>query len=58
MKTKSLFIAAALVVGLASVVVANNEPTAAGVAVVSVKGSELVKVIYKGNAGKVKVTHE
>ena len=56
MKTKSLYFAALLVIGAAVSAVAKEEPTNAGMAVVSVKGSEVVKVIYKGEtAGKVKV---
>ena len=56
MKTKSLYLAALLVIGAAVTAVGKNEPSNAGMAVVAVKGSEVVKVIYKGeNAGKVKL---
>jgi hypothetical protein len=56
MKTKSLYFAALLVVGAAVTAVGKNEPSNAGMAVVSVKGSQVFKVIYKGeNEGKVKI---
>jgi uncharacterized protein (DUF2141 family) len=56
MKTKSIFFAAILVAGVAVGAIAKEVPSEAGMAVVSVKGSEVVKVIYKGiAAGKVKV---
>jgi len=56
MKTRSLYFAALLVVSVAVTAVAKNEPTSASMAVVSVKGSEVVKVIYKSEtAGKVKI---
>lgn len=55
MKTKSLFIAVvAMVVALSAF---GEEPSnSKGLAVVPVKGSEVIKVIYKGeNAGKIKL---
>lgn len=56
MKTKSIFFAAILVAGVAVSAIAKEVPSEAGMAVVSVKGSEVVKVIYKGiSAGKVRV---
>lgn len=56
MKTKSLYFAALLVIGAAVTAIGKDEPSSAGMAVVSVKGSEVVKVIYKGeSAGKVKL---
>jgi hypothetical protein len=56
MKTKSLYIAALLVIGATFNSIAKDEPTA-GIAVVSSKGSQVVKIIYKGeNAGKVKLS--
>lgn len=55
MKTKSLYFAALFVIGAAVTAVAKDEPTT-GMAVLSSKGSQVVKVIYKGeNAGKVKI---
>lgn len=56
MKTKSLFIAVvAMVVAVSAF--GNEEPSnSKGLAVVPVKGSEIIKVIYKGEApGKVKL---
>ncbi len=56
MKTKSLYIAALMIVAAALTAVGKDEPTSHGLAVVSVKGSEVFKVIYKGeNLGKVKL---
>lgn len=56
MKTKSLYIAALLLIGATFNSIAKDESTA-GIAVVSSKGSQVVKVIYKGeNAGKVKLS--
>jgi hypothetical protein len=55
MKTKSLFIAVvAMVVALSAF---GEEPSnSKGLAVVPVKGSEVIKVIYKGeSAGKIKL---
>ena len=55
MKTKSLYFAALLVIGAAVTAVGKDEPST-GMAVLSSKGSQVVKVIYKGeNAGKVKI---
>lgn len=55
MKTKSLYFAALLTIGAAVTAVGKDEPNT-GMAVVSSKGSQVVKVIYKGeNAGKVKI---
>lgn len=56
MKTKSSFFAALLVTIAAMSATAKNEPALTGMAVVATKGSEVVKVIYKGeNSGKVKI---
>ena len=56
MKTKSLYIAALMIVAAAVTAVGKDEPGSNGLAVVSVKGSEVFKVIYKGeNLGKVKL---
>ena len=57
MKTKSLFIAALVLVSAVISAVGKDEPTSkAGLAIVPVKGSEVFKVIYKGeNAGRVKL---
>lgn len=57
MKTKSLFVAALVLVSAVISAVGKDEPTSkAGLAVVPVKGSEVFKVIYKGeNAGRVKL---
>lgn len=53
MKTTSLFIAALVVVSAAF---GKEEPSSKGLAVVPVKGSEVFKVIYKGEtAGRVKL---
>jgi WD40 repeat protein len=55
MKTKSLF--AALLMVSAFAFAGNSEPVRTGMAVVPVKGSEVYKVIYKGEAqGKVKLS--
>ena len=55
MKTRLFYLAALLIVGSTGAF-AKEEPTTASVAVVSAKGSEVVKVIYKGaTSGKVKV---
>jgi len=57
MKTKSLYIAALMIVAAAVTAVGKDEPTSNGLAVVSAKGSEVFKVIYKGeNLGKVKLS--
>ena len=56
MKTKSLYIAALIVMAGAVTAVGKDEPRNAGLAVVPVKGSEVFKVIYKGEtATKVKL---
>lgn len=56
MKTTSLYIAALLVIGSAVTAIGKDEPKSAGMAVVAVKGSEVIKVIYKGETpGKVKL---
>lgn len=56
MKTKSLYFAALFVIGAAVAAVGKDEPST-GLAVVAVKGSEVVKVIYKAEAaGKVKLS--
>lgn len=54
MKTRSIVLAALLLVS-ASGAFANADPSVAGLAVVSTKGSEVVKVIYKGGNGKVRL---
>ena len=54
MKTRSIVLAALLLVS-ASGAFANADPSNASLAVVSTKGSEVVKVIYKGSNGKVKL---
>ena len=57
MKTKSLYFAALFVIGAAVSAVGKEEPSSTGMAVVAVKGSEVVKVIYKSEtAGKVKLS--
>lgn len=57
MKTKSLFIAALVVLSASVAAIGKEEPTSSkGLAVVPVKGAEVFKVIYKGeNPGKVKL---
>ncbi len=56
MKTKSLFIAALVVVSSVVSAVGKDEPSKAGLAIVPVKGTEIFKVIYKSeNAGKVRI---
>jgi hypothetical protein len=56
MKMKSLFLAALLVVTSAASFAGKDEPRKTGLAVVRVKGSEVFKVIYKGEvAGKIKL---
>jgi flagellar hook assembly protein FlgD len=57
MKTKSLYFAALFVIGAAVAAVGKDEPSNTGLAVVAVKGSEVVKVIYKAEAaGRVKLS--
>ena len=56
MKTKSLLIAALVVVSATVSAFAKEEPTNAGLAIVPVKGSQTFKIIYKSeNAGTTKV---
>jgi hypothetical protein len=54
MKTRSIVLAALLLVS-ASGAFATADPSNAALAVVASKGSEVVKVIYKGGNGKVKL---
>jgi WD40 repeat protein len=55
MKTKSLFVALLMISAVAFA--GSNEPVRTGMAVVPVKGSEVYKVIYKGEThGKVKLS--
>ena len=57
MKTKSIFFAALLVSVAAMSAIGKNEPVLTGLAVVSASGSEVVKVIYRGeSSGKVRLT--
>src|SRR6187551_1184750 len=56
MKTKSLLIAALVVISATVSAFAKEEPTNAGLAIVPVKGSQTFKVIYKSeNTGATKV---
>jgi hypothetical protein len=56
MKTKSLFFAALILVSAVASAAGKDEPRRTGMAIVPVKGSEVFKVIYKGeSAGKVKL---
>ncbi len=56
MKMKSLYIAAVIVMAAAVTTVGKDEPRSAGLAVVAVKGSEVFKVIYRGeSSSKVKL---
>ena len=56
MNTKSLYVAALIVMAGAVTAVGKDEPRNAGLAVVPVKGSEVFRVIYKGeSASKVKL---
>ena len=56
MKTKSLFIAAILVLNVCVTAFGIEKPVTKGMAVIAVRGSEVFKVIYKGqSAGKVKL---
>lgn len=50
MNTKSLYIAALIVMAGAVTAVGKDEPSNAGLAVVPVKGSEVFRVIYKGES--------
>lgn len=57
MKTKSIYFAALFVIGAVVAAVGKEEPSNNRLAVVAVKGSQVVKVIYKAEtAGKVKVS--
>lgn len=57
MKTKSLYVAALMILAAAFTAVGKDEPVAHGLAVVPVKGSEVFRVIYKSEtAGKVKLS--
>jgi hypothetical protein len=56
MKTKSLFIAALVVFSAAVSALGKEDPTNVGFAVINVKGTEVYKIVYKGQtAGKVKL---
>ena len=56
MNTKSLYVAALIVMAGAVTAVGKDEPRNAGLAVVPVKGSEVFRVIYKGeSASRVKL---
>lgn len=56
MKTKSLFFAALVLMSAVSVAAVKDEPRK-GMAVIPVKGSEIFKVVYKGEtSGKVKLS--
>jgi hypothetical protein len=56
MKTKSLFFAALILVSAVASAAGKDEPRKTGMAIVPVKGSEVFKVIYRGeSAGKVKM---
>jgi hypothetical protein len=56
MKMKSLFLAVLLVVSSVASFAGKDEPRKTGLAVVRIKGSEVFKVIYKGEvAGKIKL---
>lgn len=56
MKTKSLVLAALVTVSAAVSAIGKDVPSNAGLVVVPMKGSEVFKVIYKGeNAGRVKL---
>jgi hypothetical protein len=50
MKTKVMYIAAFMVIAASVAAVANGKPGNAGMAVVPVKGSEVFKVIYRGES--------
>lgn len=57
MKTKSLYLAALIVISAAVAAVGKDEPRSAGIAIVPVKGSEVFKLIYKSEtASKVKLS--
>jgi len=50
MKTKAMYIAAFMVIAASVTAVAKGEPSNAGMVVVPVKGSEVFKVIYRGES--------
>ncbi|MBA4055557.1 MAG: hypothetical protein C0490_12655 [Marivirga sp.] len=57
MKTKSLYLAALMVIAAIVTAVGKDEPGSQGLAVVPVKGSEVFKIIYKGeSSSKVKLS--
>ncbi len=56
MKTKSLYLAALIAIAAVVTAVGKDEPGSQGLAVVPVKGSEVFKIIYKGeSSSKVKL---
>jgi hypothetical protein len=56
MKTKSLYLAALMVIAVVVTSVGKDEPGSQGLAVVPVRGSEVFKIIYKGeSSSKVKL---
>jgi len=56
MKTKSLFVAALLMISAVVVAAGKDDSGKTGMAIIPVKGSEVFKVVYKGEAsGKVKL---
>jgi hypothetical protein len=56
MKTKSLFFAALVMMSAVALAAGKDEPRRTGMAIVPVKGSEVFKVVYRGeSAGKVKL---
>jgi hypothetical protein len=56
MKFKSLFVAAFVVISSVALAAGKDEPRKTGLAIVPVKGTEVFKVIYKGeNTGRVKL---
>jgi hypothetical protein len=56
MKTKSLFFAALMIVSAVVSAAGKDEPRKTGIAIVPVKGSEIYKLVYKGDAvGRVKL---
>jgi hypothetical protein len=56
MKTKSILLAAFFVMSLVVAAIGKDEPTKAGLAVVSIKGADVFKVIYKSETpSKVKL---
>lgn len=56
MKLKTLFLAALMIVSSAVSFAGKDEPRKTGLAIVPVKGSEIFKVVYRGeNVGKIKL---